>query len=199
MLAIVTVGYNLVEGGISVYLGASDETLTLFGFGIDSFIEVISGIGIVHLVARIGKDRSAKRDLFEMTALRVTGTAFYLLTAGLSITAVYSFASGAVPKATFWGVVVSSVSIVAMFALIRAKIHVGRKLGSDAVIADAKCTRACLWMSAVLLISSLLFETTGFGLADMIGSAGIAYLSFREGRECFGKARGKLCEACAED
>jgi len=46
LLAILTVSYNFFEGIISIYWGIHDETLALFGFGLDSFVEVISGIGI---------------------------------------------------------------------------------------------------------------------------------------------------------
>lgn len=74
ILAFITVGYNLIEGIVSVWFGFNDETLALFGFGLDSFIEVLSGIGIVHMVMRLRQNPSAKdRDKFETTALRITG------------------------------------------------------------------------------------------------------------------------------
>src|SRR4051794_29081072 len=83
-LAMITVFYNLAEGAVSVWLGLADETIALFGFGADSFVEVIPGIGVWHMVAR---QRSASckstSDSFETTALKVTGSSFYLLTAGL--------------------------------------------------------------------------------------------------------------------
>ena len=37
-LAFFTVFYNIAEGLISIFFGISDEALTLFGFGVDSFI-----------------------------------------------------------------------------------------------------------------------------------------------------------------
>ena len=49
-LAIFTIVYNLFEGLISVWFGYSDKTLALFGFGVDSFIEVISGLGILQML-----------------------------------------------------------------------------------------------------------------------------------------------------
>jgi hypothetical protein len=73
-LAIFTIGYNLLEGLVSVYLGAQDEALTLFGFGVDSFIEVMSGVGILAMVLRIRQAPETPRSQFERTALRVTGT-----------------------------------------------------------------------------------------------------------------------------
>ena len=80
MLALFTVFYNIIEGLVSVYFGVKDETLTLFGFGIDSFVEVISGIGIWHMLFRI-KANGEERDEFEKRALKITGTAFYILVA----------------------------------------------------------------------------------------------------------------------
>src|SRR6185436_4832938 len=86
-LAVFTIIYNLAEGIIATWFGYEDETLTLFGFGVDSFIEMISGIGIMHMVLRIRKDPAANRDTFEQTALRVTGNAFYILVVGLLLSA----------------------------------------------------------------------------------------------------------------
>ena len=36
LLALITIFYNLIEGLVSVFFGAADETLSLLGFGIDS-------------------------------------------------------------------------------------------------------------------------------------------------------------------
>jgi divalent metal cation (Fe/Co/Zn/Cd) transporter len=74
-----------------------------------------------------------------------------------------------------------------------AKKSVGRKLDSDPIIADANCTKVCVYMSIVLLISSLIYELTGFAYADAIGAAGLIYFSINEGREAFEKAKGKEC------
>ena len=78
-LAAFTIVYNIVEGVFSTFLGFEDESLTLFGFGSDSFIEVISGLGIAHMIIRIKRNPNSKRDDFERTALRITGFAFYFI------------------------------------------------------------------------------------------------------------------------
>jgi len=72
--------------------------------------------------------------------------------------------------------------------------NVGKKLDSDAIITDANCTRVCIYMSSVLLASSLIYELTGFAYADAIGVAGLVYFSISEGKEAFEKAKGKECE-----
>ena len=80
-LSIFTIVYNILEGFISMFLGYKDETLSLFGFGIDSFIEVISGLGILLMVLRIKKDLPGSKISSETAALRITGYSFY----GLSL------------------------------------------------------------------------------------------------------------------
>ena len=196
-LALVTIFYNLLEGLVSIGFGLADETIALFGFGVDSFVEVISGVGIWHLVRRLRASAGGEGvDAFERTALRVTGGAFYLLAAGLAATAAVTLARGGAPESTFWGTVVSLVSIVTMWLLIRLKVTVGRALGSAAILADAACTRACLQLSFVLLAASLGYRFTGIGGLDAAGALAIAALAVREGREAFVKARGGTC-SCA--
>ena len=196
LLALITIGYNLLEGLVSIWFGLADETIALFGFGADSFVEVISGIGIWHMLRRQAAANQTNRDAFEQRALRITGSAFYLLTAGLIATAILNLWQGHAPETTFWGIVVSLVSIVSMWLLIRAKVRVGTALKSDAILADAACTRTCLQLSVVLLVASGGYELTGIGLLDSLGSLLIAWLSWREGREAFGKAAGKSCCCC---
>jgi divalent metal cation (Fe/Co/Zn/Cd) transporter len=80
-----------------------------------------------------------------------------------------------------------------MVWLMYAKKTTGKKLNSDPVVADANCTKICVYMSVVLLISSLIYELTGFAYADVIGAAGLVYFSISEGKEAFEKAKGKEC------
>ena len=103
-----------------------DEALTLFGFGVDSFIEVISGLGILMMVLRIRRNPDTPRSQFERTALRITGTAFYLLAAGLAITAAYNVITGHKPTTTLPGLIIALVSIAIMWALVSGKRKVGR-------------------------------------------------------------------------
>ncbi|WP_306536114.1 cation transporter [Geobacter sp.] len=193
LLALITIIYNIVEGVVSVGFGAADETLSLFGFGLDSFVEVISGVGIWHMVRRLQRGEEERRDSFERRALRITGGAFYLLAAGLVVTAGLSIYSGHRPETTVWGIVVSLVSISFMWLLLHHKTRVGKALNSPAILADAACSRACLLLSVALLASSAGYELTGIGYLDSLGSLAIAWLSFREGREAFGKADGMAC------
>jgi divalent metal cation (Fe/Co/Zn/Cd) transporter len=190
-LALITIVYNIVEGVVSVFFGLEDGSMALFGFGVDSFVEVVSGIGIWHMVRRIRSNGSENLDQFEQTALRITGTGFYVLTIGLTVIAAVDLYRGHKPDTTFWGIVVSVISIATMWLLIHYKVKVGKQLNSEAILSDAACTRACLQLSIVLLIASVGYELTHIGGIDSVGTFVIAGLCFREGKEAFEKAKAK--------
>ena len=197
-LAFFTVFYNLLEGLVSIYFGVSDEALTLFGFGVDSFIEVMSGAGIVAMVIRIRQNPGTSRTQFEITALKITGAAFYLLALGLGATAVYNLFTAHKPQTTLPGLIISLVSIAMMWALVAGKRKVGRALNSVPILADANCTLVCIYMSLILLASSFVYQITGFGFIDSIGALGLIYFSYKEGRESFDKASGLEC-SCEDE
>lgn len=188
ILSIITIFYNLVEGGVATCYGAQDETLALFGFGLDSFVEVLSGIGIAHMIWRMKKNDISERDSFEKTALKITGTAFYLLTAGLILGAGNNIYFGTKPDTTIIGLAISVLSILTMYFLYKAKLGIGHKLNSAPIISDANCTKTCFYLSFILLGSSLIYELFKIPYIDAIGSLGIAWYSFKEGREAFEKA-----------
>ena len=196
-LSLFTILYNIIEGIVSMALGYADETLSLFGFGADSFIEVLSGIGIAIMILRIKQNPDSPKSRFEITALKITGSAFYLLSAGLFAGIILNIIYHHKPETTIWGIIISLVSIAVMVWLMNAKKRIGKKLNSAPIIADANCTKICVYMSIVLLISSLVYEFTGFAYADAIGAAGLIYFSISEGKESFEKAQEKEC-SCNE-
>jgi len=200
ILSLITIFYNIMEGLISVYFGAGDETLALFGFGADSFVEVISGIGIAHMIFRMKYSKVQTRDAFEKTALKITGTVFFILTAGLVLGSVLNFINDVKPATTIPGIVIAVISIATMYWLMTTKLNVGKSLKSDAIIADANCTKTCFYLSFILLASSGLYELFNIAYIDIIGSLGIAYFAFSEGREAFEKVRsGNLACNCEDD
>lgn len=195
-LAIFTIIYNFAEGLLATYIGYEEESLTLFGFGVDSFIELISGLGIAHMILRIQQQPNSNRDDFERTALRITGFSFYVLVFGLVTTSFYNIWTEHKPETTFWGVIISLISIAIMWILIIGKTKVGKQLKSDAILADAECTRVCIYMSIILLISSGIYQLTNLAFIDSIGTLGLSYFAFKEGKECFEKAKSNKNCSC---
>jgi divalent metal cation (Fe/Co/Zn/Cd) transporter len=193
-LALFTIIYNIAEGLVSTYLGFEGESLALFGFGSDSFIEVISGLGIIHMITRIQKNPDSSRDKFERLALKITGVAFYILVAGLLFSSIYNLWIGHTPETTFPGIIIAILSIVIMSILVAWKRKVGKKLDSAPILADANCTMVCVYMSVIVLVSSGIYELFQIPYVDSIGTLALSYFAFSEGKECFEKANSdKLC------
>jgi divalent metal cation (Fe/Co/Zn/Cd) transporter len=188
-LSIFTIVYNIAEGLVSVYFGSTDDTLVLLGFGIDSFVEVISGIGILHLVIRMQHSEIKDHDKFERLALRITGFAFILLAIGLIAESILKLITKSTPETTLPGIIIASLSIATMYLLMNYKLKAGKALDSEAITADAHCTKTCLYLSFILLASSLLYELIKINYIDIAGSIGIAWYAFGEGRESLEKAR----------
>jgi divalent metal cation (Fe/Co/Zn/Cd) transporter len=188
-LSIITIVYNVAEGLVSVYFGSTDDTLVLLGFGIDSFVEVISGIGILHMVLRMQHSEIKNHDRFERLALRITGSAFILLAVGLVAGSILRLINKAMPETTLPGIIIALFSIATMYFLMHYKLKSGKILDSEAIIADAHCTKTCLYLSFILLISSLLYQFLRINYIDIAGSLGIAWYAFGEGRESLEKAR----------
>ena len=199
LLSLITIIYNIGEGLVSIFFGLKDETLALFGFGADSFVEVISGLGIFHMIIRMKNGTVEQRDGFERTALQITGFSFYILTAGLVLGAAMNLVLGNKPETTFAGIIISAVSILTMYFLMRSKLNVGKKLNSDAIVADANCTKTCFYLSFILLVSSLSYEILKISYLDIAGSIGIAVIAFREGKESFEKSRSEKLSCSCDD
>jgi divalent metal cation (Fe/Co/Zn/Cd) transporter len=149
------------------------------------------------MIWRIRRHPESNSDRFEKTALRITGFAFYTFAVGLFPIALYNIATAHKPLTTLWGVVVSLISITVMWVLVWAKRQEGRRLGSEAILADASCTQVCIYMSVILLVASAVYMLAGIPYIDAVGTIGLAYFSLREGRESFEKASENTCCSCA--
>ena len=189
-LALFTIFYNLLEGMISVFFGINDETLTLFGFGVDSFIEVMSGIGILAMVLRIRQNPETPRSQFERTALRVTGTSFYLLAVGLAATAIYNLFTAHKPETTLPGLHYLRHFHRSHVGDCNRKAQSGTHAGLIPYPGRRELHDGMRLYVLVLLASSLIYEFTGFGFIDSIGALGLIYFSYSEGKESFEKAEG---------
>ena len=186
-LSIVTILFNIIEGCVSIYFGYSDKALTLFGFGFDSFIEAVSAAGILIMIIRIMNNTERKSYNAEIFALKITGSGFYVLSVGLIISSFLNIYLGKHPESTFSGVVISIISISIMYVLMKLKMLTGTRLSCKPIISDANCSKVCIYMSLVLLISSLIYSVSGFKYIDSIGALGIVYFSYKEGKEAFEK------------
>jgi divalent metal cation (Fe/Co/Zn/Cd) transporter len=198
-LAIFTIGYNLVEGVVSIGFGAEDESLALLGFGSDSFIEMASAFLVLwRLKAEVaGVEHAARR---ERIAGMAVSALLLLLAAGTIAASIWQLTRHDHPATTLPGTIIAALSLSFMFWLWRAKVAVAAALGSRTLRQDATCSLGCINLSATLLVGSLLYLVLpGWWWADSAAAIAIALFIGREGREGFHAARrGETC-GCGHD
>jgi cation diffusion facilitator family transporter len=184
-LEYLTVGWNIVEGLIAVGAGLAAGSIALIGFGVDSFVETISGAVLIWRLSaevRGNLDEDAVERV-EVRAERLVGVAFLMLAAYVGFEAIRSLANNEEPAASPIGIALTIVSIVVMLWLARAKRQTGLALGSRALVADAQQTYACWYLSVVTLAGLALNAVFGLWWADPVAALGIVVLLLREGIE----------------
>jgi divalent metal cation (Fe/Co/Zn/Cd) transporter len=183
-----TIAWNSLEGLIAVTAGVAAGSISLVGFGVDSFIEVTSGAALLW---RMSMDADAEsRERVERLTLRIVGCCFLALSAYVAWEAVSDLAAQRAPAHSPVGVALALVSLVVMPLLSRAKRRVGRALRSGAMEADAMQTQLCAYLSAILLGGLLLNLMWGLWWADPIAALIMVPIIGREGIEAF---RGDAC------
>ena len=177
---------------MAVVIGAIAGSISLVGFGIDSFIEVTSGS---VLLWRMSVDAEVqRRELNEKRALRIVGLCFLLLAAYIGYESALDMWSRRASDHSIPGIVLACVSLAVMPLLSRAKRKVGRALGSAAMHADAKQTEFCTYLSAILLAGLLLNAFFGLWWADPVAALIMVPIIAKEGIEGL---QGKACDECS--
>lgn len=185
LLEYLTVGWNVIEGVIAIAAGVASGSVALVAFGIDSFVETISGAVLIWRLRT--EERGGLDDLalerVERRAELLVGAAFMVLAAYVAFESLRTLVAAEAPDASPVGILLTAVSIGVMLWLAKAKRETGEALGSRALIADSKQTRACWYLSAVALVGLGLNAVLGWWWADPVAALAIAVLLVREGWE----------------
>ena len=182
-----TIAWNTIEGLVGVVAGALAGSISLIGFGIDSFIEVTSG-GM--LLWRMSVDADVnRRERNERLSLKVVGACFIGLAAYISYESILDLRGRKAPEHSIPGIVLACVSLVVMPLLSRAKKEVGNELKSAAMHADARQTDFCVYLSAILLGGLLLNAALGWWWADVVGGFVVVTYGVREGLHAMHETR----------
>jgi divalent metal cation (Fe/Co/Zn/Cd) transporter len=190
LLSYFTVTYNVIEGVLSILAGGLASSIALVGFGMDSFVESISG-GI--MIWRFSQTRSSETEekRVEARAVKLVGWSFFVLAAYVLFEAARKLITREVPEPSLFGIVIAATSLVVMPVLFFAKQRTGRKLGSRSLLADSKQTLACTFMSFALLLGLSANRLFGFWQADPVVGLFIGAWLVREGVETL--KEGRLC------
>src|SRR5262245_31817909 len=183
-----TIGWNSLEGLVTILAGIVAGSISLVGFGIDSLIEVTSGSALLWRMSV--ESAPAHREKVERISLRIVGACFIALAAYVAYEAAMALLHKEAPERSIVGIVLAAVSLVVMPILARAKRKVSAGLSSAAMAADARQTDFCTYLSAILLGGLLLNALMGWWWADPVAALTMAPLIAYEGVEAL---RGKTC------
>jgi len=184
LLAAASVAYNGIEAVIAITAGLVAGSVALVGFGLDSFVEVSSGLIILW------QFRHRLPETREQQALRLMALSFFGLASYVTFESVRALLTGADPDPSPVGIGLAAASLVIMPFLSWAQRRTGRALGSNAVVADYTQTLLCTYLSAVLLVGLVVNATLGWSWADPVAGLVIAAVAVREGVEAW---RGENC------
>jgi len=190
-LSYFTVGYNILEGVISIFAGLLVKSIALVGFGLDSFVESLSGGVMIWRFRKHGKISEEEEEMVEKRAVNFVGYTFFVLGAYVLYESLKKLYFQEAPDPSLIGIIIAFVSIVVMPVLFYLKYRTGKSMGSRSLVADSKQTLACTFLSAALLIGLGLNYLFGFWQADPIVGLVIVVFLIREGYETLKKQ--ELC------
>jgi divalent metal cation (Fe/Co/Zn/Cd) transporter len=175
----VTIAYNVIEGIVAISAGAAASSAALIGFGLDSFIEVLSAVAVAWQFTRKDPER------WEKPTVRAIGIAFFALAAYVTVDAILALVGVEPVEHSPLGIAIAVASLVVMPALAWFQFRTGRELGSRSVQADAKQLLLCIYLSGTVLIGLLLNSLFDWWRADSIAALVVAALALREGIEAW--------------
>jgi cation diffusion facilitator family transporter len=187
-----SIAWMVVEGGASIVAGIVAHSVALIGFGFDSVLELVSAIALyrrLNVELRHASDEQTS-GRSEQAALWVVGVTLLLLCAYIVVEGGLTLWTRSAPEQSPIGLGVAAIALVAMPLLGRAKLRLGKEIGSRALVGDAKETLACAWLSGAVMIGVGLNAVAGWWWADPVAALAMVPLIAREGWEALGVARG---------
>jgi cation diffusion facilitator family transporter len=191
-LSIFTVGYNIIEGLLSILIGYISGSIALVGFGLDSFVESSSGTVMIWRFRKQDKLSEAEEEKIEKRAAKFVAYSFFILAIYVLYESIKKLYLKEIPESTIFGILIAIVSIIIMPLLFYLKYKTGKEIKSRSLVADSKETLACVFLSVALLLGLSLNYLFGFWQADPIVGIIIVGFLIREGYEILKEER--LCE-----
>lgn len=191
LLSYITVGYNILEGIVSILAGVAAGSIALVGFGLDSFVESFSGGVMVWRFRKHGEISEKEEEETERRAIRLVAYTFFILSAYVFYESVKKLYFHEIPDPSLLGIIIAIVSIIVMPVLFYMKYRTGKTINSRSLVADSRQTLACVFLSVTLLIGlglnylySIWWADPIVGLVIVIYLTKEGYVTLREEKLC---------------
>lgn len=189
-----TVGWNVFEGIVAIAAGWVARSIALIGFGLDSYIEVASGLILIWRLRKHDFADEEEEEAAERKAIFFVGVTFFLLAVYVSYESGKKLLLHEHPDESIVGIVLAIVSLVVMPVLAFYKKKIATKINSRALRADAMETLACSYLSLTLVLGLGLNALFGWWWADPVAALAMVYFLIREGWEAIEEGRGETEE-----
>lgn len=189
-LSFFTVGYNLAEAAVAIVGSSLSGSTALWGFGLDSVVESLSGTVMVWRFWKFGLDSESEDfERIERRAARLVAWTFFILGGYIVLDAGYALLRREAPETSLIGILLAIASLIVMPVLFLLKYRLGKSIGSRSLVADSKETLACMLLSAALLLGLGAHAIWNWWWIDSAAALVIALLIFREGVETYRESR----------
>jgi cation diffusion facilitator family transporter len=192
-LSVFTVAYNFLEGIVSVAAGTVSGSIALVGFGLDSFVESLSGGIMIWRFRGLGNLSHEEEERMEAKAARLVAYTFFILGAYVLYESLKKLIFREPPEPSILGIIIAVVSLVVMPVLFLMKNRIGKSIGSRSLVADSKQTLVCCYLSVALLAGLGLNYLFGIWWADPTAGLIIVVFLMREGYEVLREGRAGCC------
>lgn len=196
VLSYFTVGYNVLEGVVSILAGSLAGSIALIGFGLDSFIESLSGSVMIWRFTGHKGLSGEEEERIEKKAITLVGYTFFILGAYILYSSLEKLIFNVKPSPSLLGIIIAIVSIIIMPVLFYLKYRTGKSMNTASLVADSKQTLACAMLSVALLIGLSLNYWFGIWQADPVIGLIIVALLTREGIQTLKEKKLCGCAAC---
>ena len=193
ILSLFTVVYNLLEGVISIIAGTLSGSIALTGFGLDSFVESLSGGIMIWRFRGLGNLSHEDEERMEAKAAKLVAYTFFILGVYVLYESFKKLILREMPEPSIFGLIIAVVSLVVMPVLFLMKYRIGKSIDSRSLVADSKQTLACCFMSIALLFGLGLNYIYGIWWADPVAGLIIVVFLMREGYEILKEGRAGCC------
>lgn len=188
-LATFSLAWLCFEGAATTTAGLLAGSVALVGNGLDGAIE---GIASVIVVWRFTGSRTLSAGS-ERRAQQLVAISFFLLAPYIAFEASRALIVEHHAETTVLGMVLSVATLCICPQLGRAKLRLGRQLGSAATAGEGRQNLICSYLAAAVLVGLLANTLFGVWWLDPVVALGIAALAITEGRRAW---RGESC-GCA--
>ena len=180
----ITIGWMMVECGVSLWAAAQAQSVALLAFGSDSLVELLSAIVVLlQFLPRF--------PLKKEHANKAAGALLFLL--GGVVVCIAWIGRSRRMETSGLGIAITVSALIAMPVLAWMKRKHARRMNNRALAADATQSATCAYLAAITLAGLLIFAIWQIRWVDTVAAIAAIPILLVEGRRAW---RGEAC-GCA--